>query len=261
MDAAGAEKWMKTLVNMGGYETYLLRHGPHAWDVYDGDGKFVGKSKNVVGRHVEECLHVVDVDREHLIQEAKSALYNDDVTLIACAESHAGASAADHSNFVLISRRMIIEAKPADMQHMFLVESRRYPCRVVGIYADVARLSEEMQDTFLDRWKWLQNSWPLVNQHHRDMLADRIAKSRSDFMAQLLADCGHAAGFSGDTVLGAQSRWTMSPPGAKYRFAQHVVSALAEGLIVQPGKAETFNHETIEKNAKKVMESYRTILR
>ena len=261
MSAAAAEKWMKHLAGVGNYESFLLRHGPAAWDVYGSNGEYLEKSKDVVDRHVEECEAVIAVDRDVLVREARDIHLNEDLSLIGCAENHAGASAADHSNFVLLCRRMIIDAKPHDMQHIYLVESRLFDCRVVGIYADVTRLSPDMQDIYLDRLKWLVKSWPLVATHHVDMLADRIAKSRSNYMLQVIEDAGWAAGIQREIVQAIKSKWISSSPGSKYRFAQHVVHTLQEGILYTPHAAETFDQAVVERCSGKVLENYNRLLR
>ena len=176
------------------------------------------------------------------------------------AEGHAGACAADHSNFVLISRRMIVDAKAADLEQVFVVKSNRWPCPVVGIFANVASLSAEMQDLYLDRWKWLNHSWPLVSDHHKDMLADRMTKVRGTYVQQLLEDCGRSAGMSGERILEMQTKWHLASRQSKYQFCQQVVSRLEEGLLFAPGEAETFDPEVVVRRGADAVRNWRGIL-
>ena len=251
----------RSMAAMGSYGCLLMRDTAESWDVYDGDGEFIEKSSDVIQNQVGEVMDHVEVNREDLVREARETLLNDDLSLIACAEHHAGASSADHSNFVVVCRRMIIDAKPHDMQHIYIVESKQWPCRVTGIFADVNCLSSDMQDVFLDRVKWLNKSWPLLKHHHLEMLADRMAKTRPRYVSDLLADCGRAAGLSPDLILGMQSTWAIASPGAKYRFAHHLVTALQSGLMFYPGQVEEFDPDVVERYGKVVVDNYRSILR
>jgi hypothetical protein len=114
---------------------------------------------------------------------------------------------------------------------------------------------------FLDRHKWLKNSWPMVANHFRDTLADRLSKVRGDYIHSLIEDCGHATGMSRDIIAGMQAKWSLASSGTKYRFAQHVVEVLHKGLVYDPGKAEQFDPDFVEKNAEDVVKNYRHIMR
>lgn len=259
-DPRSAERWMRVLAGRGGFTCFLMRVSPDRWDVYGGDGKLILKGSAVTGSQVPECSHVVPVDRARLRQEVRETLFNPQLHLIVCSEAHAGASAADHSNFAIITYRMILEARPEDLEHVFLVDSRLFPCQTTAILADVPRLSPEMQDIYLDRYKWLENGWPLTPSHHLEMLAQRLGKFRWGFVMQLMMDCGKAAGMSPDQISDVQSRWTLASLEAKIRFAQHLVQRLREGLLFGPRAGEVFDDEIISSHGTEVMASCRDFL-
>ena len=249
------------MVGRGEASSHLLRRDETSWAVYDHTGGFVGESQSVTGRHVEEMHTTVAVDRSLLEADAREFLLNEDLTLIACAEGHAGASAADHSNLSVICRRMIMEADATDLRHMFVVDGRRWPCRVMGVMADMSRLSGKMTDIFVERVKWLRNSWPLVAEHHDDVFAERLAKTRSAYVLKLLDDCGEAAGTSADIMLGVKSMWSLSGPGLRYRCAQQIVLTLQEGIAFSPGEAEMFTDGIVDRHGKSVIQTCQKLLR
>lgn len=260
--SGAAARWMQILVGRGGFDHYLLRFSACGWDVYDGDGKFEVKHRSHPPENQprqRELDEVVDVDRGALLAEARATLFDDGLSLLACAEGHAGASAADHSNYVLVLRRLIMEAGPDDLPHFYVVDSRAHRCRASGIYARVDKLSRAVQDAYLDRYKWLANSWPLVPDSHVDMLADRIAKTRMNFMMDLIAQCGR--NMPHESVTSAQAKWAIAPLGARYRFARHVVSTLKEGLLFAPGAAEVFDSAVVEARGALALKGFQTLLR
>ncbi len=182
------------------------------------------------------------------------------LSLIVCAEDHAGASAADHSNFVIVCRRMLIEASASDLEHFYIVESQRWPCRMTGIYANVGELSPAMQDIYLERFKWLSNSWPLNARHHIHILADRLVRSRSRYVTDLLHNCGHAARMSPEMILTLQSKWMLASTGAQYRFAQHLVETLREGMLFEVNQAEVFAPSIVESRGAEAIKDFQTLL-
>lgn len=257
---AEAESWKNNLANRGGYRGFLIHNDREEWAVYDGDGRFVVVTPDPVGTQIQEVLTHVDVDRALMQAEARRVLLTDGITMIACAESHAGAAAVDHSNFVVMCRRLILEGTSSDIKHVYLTDSRLFGCRAIGMLSDVSELSSKMQDLYLDRVKHLKNSWPLNVKHHRDMLADRLAKTRSDYMLSLLSDCARAARMNDEMILSLKSAWLLASPGAKYRFAQHVTSVLREGIKLAPRQPETFDPEVVKALGSAVVRNFHKIL-
>jgi hypothetical protein len=255
-----AEKWIRTNPLVATHTSFFLRSQEHSVRLYEQHGKIV---KNLTAPSFEALYDLeesIRTDRDAMLHEAREILNNQRLILIVCAEGHAGASAADHSNFVIACRRMIIEASTTDLEHIFVVESRRWPCRVTGIYADITALSPAMQDIYLERYKWLSNSWPLNTQHFLSMLADRLVRSRSSYVTDLLHDCGLAARMSPEMILTLQSVWMLASTGAKYRFAQHLVKTLQEGILFEVHDAEVFTPEIVESHGADVIRNYRTFL-
>lgn len=253
-------KWMRTS-RFPNLEGYYLRRDLNDVSRYDRDGKIIAKITEPTYPAGPELEHSITVNHHSLLQEARSVLRNDNLSLIVSVEDHAGASAADHSNFVIICRRMLIEAEPADLRHFYVVESRQWECRVTGIYADVGALSSAMQDAYIDRYRWLANGWPLNSQHHLDMLADRLVRARSSYVTSLLHACGNVAHMSDEIILTLQSRWMIAPPGAKYRFAQQIASTLRDGILLDARRAECFTDAIIKQLGAEAIKDFKHILR
>ncbi len=257
-----ALSWKDTLAGtLASFSGFMLREDEKSWQLYDGHGRHFRQVDNVTNEIVSESSGVISVDRGVIESDVRDLMMNDDLVLIGCAEGHAGASAADHSNFSVMCRKMIIEAKPADLRHIMLVESRRWSCRVIGMVVDLSRLSGEMTDVFIDRSPWLRQSWPLVSHHHADTLADRLAKARANYTAELLRECSRAAGLGEELALGLQTSWALAGQGPRYRFAQRLVSVLSEGLIYAPATAEKFSDDIIAAKGHEVVRGYQKLLR
>lgn len=252
-----AADWIARTAMAQRFESYLLLHGSGRWELYNAEAQPTGHGKALPPTKTRESTTPVPVDREVLLDEACAIVGDPALTLLACAEAHAGASAADHSNFRIICRRMIEEASPADLEQVYLIDSRRWPCRVSGVFANAANFSPEMQDTYLDRLKWLNNSWPLVQQDFHEALADRLAKVRGDYASRLLRDCGRAAGLSDNQIIILQTKWALASPGPKHRFALHLVETLKEGLIFEKNTAEIFSPEIVRHHGKAVVKDFK----
>ena len=259
--AKAASDWIRSCKLATDTSSFFLRSDEQDVKLYDYRGKFVRNLEAPSFNAIPESEDIIPVDRDLMIHEARDLLKQPQLSLIVCAEDHAGASAADHSNFVIICRRMIIEASPADLEHFYVVESQRWPCRMTGIYANIGELSSEMQDIYLERFKWLSNSWPLNARHHMDMLADRLVRARSRYVTDLLQECGRVAGMSHDLILTLQSKWMLASPGSKYRFAQHLVETLKDGLLFEINQAEAFDPTIVDKHGAAVVKDFRQILR
>jgi hypothetical protein len=255
-----AEKWKDVMIARGEFDCLLLRRAEDSWLVYDPGGKMLGESNDVTSQYVAEALETVAVDRALFEQETREFLLNDDLSLIACAEGHAGASAADHSNLSVMCRHMIVEAPEDDLRHVFLVESRRWPCRVAGLFADMSRMSGPTTDVFIDRVKWVKSSWPLVTHHHLTTLADRLAQVRPRYVRELLTACANAAKVSPDVEAAMQTTWTLAGPGYRYRFALRAATVMQEGILYRPTAPETFSDEIVARHAKDLIKEFRAMM-
>ena len=254
------EQYMRKLVRRSIYDHFFLRHAEHRATRYDSQGRLseqVTQPSFIPAIASEEILQT---SREAMVQEARTAIRSQNASLIVSAEGHSGASAADHSNFVVICRRMIMEANNADLAQVFVVDHKIWPCRVVGIYADISALSENMQNAFLERYKWLSHSWPLNIRHHAETLAGRLVNARSSYVTNLLCHCGRADGMSDEMIQTLQSKWMLSSPGARYRFAQHLIDALKDGLTYAPFEAELFEDEYVEVHGAAAVRNYHSLL-
>ena len=254
------EQCMRKLVRRSIYDHFILRHTEHRASRYDSQGRLSEQltQPNFIPAIAPE--EILQTSREAMLQEARTALRNEGASLIVCAENHSGASAADLSNFVIICRRMIMEASNADLAQFFMVDHKIWPCRITGIYADISALTESMQNIFLERYKWLSQSWPLNIRHHAETLAERFVNARSSYITNLLCDCGRAAGMSDEMILTLQSKWMLSSPGARYRFAQHLIGALKDGLTYTPFEAEIFEEAHVGIHGAAAVRDYHSLL-
>jgi len=249
--------WISEAAKTERFESYLLRRGSGRWELYNDHGELTDRGDPLPFNQSGESTTPVPVDSTAFLQEARELTGDPGLSLIACREDHAGASAADHSNFNIMCRRMIGEATPADLEHVVIIDSRRWPCPVTGVFANVARLSPAMQDVFLDRQKWLQKGWPMVSRDFQEVLADRLARLRADYVCELLRHCGKVARMSEARITAMEAKWLLASPGPKYRFALHIVETLREGLLFGKGMAETFSPEIVRSHGKAVVKDYK----
>lgn len=262
MSAKQAVQWQRTVAKKSIFDRFLLRHGEEAWDVYDAEGKLESLCYDVLSEPaVSEAPVVIEIDREYLQRRVRNFIGDDRLSLIACAEAHPGASAADHSNFVVMCRRMILDAKPPDLEHVYVVEPKEWDCRVVTLFADVSSLSTAMQDMFLDRVKWIKNNWPMVSAHWEETFADRLARSRIAYVSSLLRECAAHAGMTQEMSLTLLTKWSLASVGSKYVFAQHIVRTMKEGVHYTVGEPESFDPEIVKQKAGEVVKDFRTMLR
>jgi len=254
------EKCLRKLARQGVHDHFFLRHSEHRATRYDDKGRLSEQLTQSAYIPTIASEEVLQTSRKAMIEDARTIIGDQSVSLIVCAEDHSGASAADLSNFVIICRRMIMEADNADLARFFVVDHKIWPCRITGIYADIGALTETMQNTFLERYKWLSQSWPLNIRHHAETLAERFVNVRSSYVTNLLCECGRADGMSDEMILTLQSKWMLSSPGARYRFAQHLIEALKDGLAYAPFEAEIFEESFVEIHGAAVVRDYRQIL-
>lgn len=252
---------MRKISRIGKHKEFFLRHGESEIDQYNRSARFMSKFRRPAFIGAPDSEEDLRADRELVLREAREATHNHDLSLLACAEDHAGASAADHSNFAIVCRRLIMEAEQEDLEQFYVSESHHRPCRVTSILADIRSLSGAMRDEYLDRHKWLTKSWPLNNAHHADALANRLVSSRSRYVTDLLQECGEAARMAPAAILSMQSRWMLAAPSAKYAFAQRLVSILSEGLQFFLNGAETFSADVVKRRGHEVIRNYSKVLR
>ncbi len=254
------EHYMRKLVRRSIYDHFFLRHSEHRATRYDSQGRLSGQLTQPAFIPTIASEQILRASREAMIKDARTAIRDQNATLVVCAEDHSGASAADFSNFVIICRRMIMEANNADLAQFFIVDHKIWPCRITGIYANISALTESMQNTFLERYKWLSQSWPLNIRHHAETLAERFVNARSSYVTNLLYECGRADGMSDEMILTLQSKWMLSSPGARYRFAQHLIDTLKDGLAYAPFEAEIFEESYVKIHGATAVRDYHSLL-
>lgn len=248
------------MAGMGVFRKFLLGHTDRAWDVYDAHGNLEMLCSSVAEEFKLERCQSVKVDRQTLVDDADTVMFRDSLTLVACAEYHVNASAADHCNFLIMCHKMLITASPSDLEHVCTIDSRRYDCRVTGLMVDLPRLSKEAQDMYLDRVSWLNNSWPLAKENHLDNLASRLARVRSGFVSELLRQCGEIINTPNEIIVAVSAKWSLLPPGEKVRVARFIIDELAAGILFLPCAAEQFDVAVVEEKASRIIRGLRNIL-
>lgn len=240
---------------------FLLRRDEKSWSVYDDAGKRICETSKVTTQYVAELTEEVKVDRKALEQDAREFLLNDDLSLIACAEGHSGAAAADHSNFSVLCLRMIIEASQEDLKHVFVVDSRRWSCRTVGLVADLQRVSDRMTDVYLERFRWLNYSFPLVDDHFITTFSARLARVRTKYFKDLIGNCAAVGKLNPELVPGLQYRWMSASPDDREEFARHVTKTMREGIVGRPSMAEVFSQDVVERHGSEVIRALQKMMR
>lgn len=262
-NAKDAAAWIKKRASQARrYKWYLLRHSSNAWDVYDASGKLVGVTKSV-GKESASHDHrdVIDIDYDYFVEEGRKALGDRDTSCLIHVEGHRGAKAVDHSNFVVVCRRLVLEADTRDLKHFYMAESRQWPCRVLGLYANVSKLSARMQDAYLERVRHIKHSRPLIQEHHQEMLADRLVNSRAEYASTLIRQCALAAKMSEDLILGIMTAWSMTHDKNRYSLALHIVRTLYDGIELSSTEPETFDATTIATLGPKAIAAYEFYLK
>ena len=253
---------MAKLPSKSEFSTCLIKTNQiDVWTCFDSRRFITGSYEQIVTQPIPEWREEIQVSREEFTAQARESLDIDLLLLLACSEFHPGASAADHSNLSLMLHRMITEASDGDLQHVFLVESKKWTCRVTGFFATIEELTPEHQDRYLDRRKSLENSWPLEHEHHLESLSHRLALSRGSYMEEVIAECGKASGKSREIILGMLCKWALATPKAKERFARHVVDCLKDGILFEHGKPEVFDGSYTEKRGADVVKDLSEMLR
>jgi hypothetical protein len=180
-----SEQWVRGLVPAGRYEWFLLREDEF-WRIYDHTGAWIAHLLKLPGRAREECKNRIVVDREGLNLDAMITTGRNDLKCLAVLEHHAGVSCADQDNYVQITRQLVSVADEQDLNHIFIVESREWPCRVAGLFAEFPNLSQNCQEKYLQYQTYLSQSKPLYTTGYSDLLARRLARGDYKEFAQAL---------------------------------------------------------------------------
>jgi len=251
-----AKEWIAKSVRKKRFDAYLFRPGDSSWELSNVHGKIIDRSDCHPAFPCRESTAAVPVDRAAFLQEAYQLTCDNGLRLLACRECHANASAADHSNFNVVCLKMICEAGHADLDQIVLIDSRNWPCRVTGVFANVSKLSHDIQDIYLDRMKWLLKSWPLPSDDYFGLLAIRMAYYRQNFVCNLLRHCGRVAGMAEERSTAMVAKWMLASPFPGFGFALHIVEMLHEGMIHHQASAETFSPEIVERRGAVVVKDY-----
>lgn len=256
LDHGSALKKKDSLSRRSGYKWFLIRGALDAWDVYDGSGKLDSLCSDVVYDQVTEVEGHLKVDRVAFEDAAKDALGNGYSCLVGV-ECHSNSSSADHSNFVVLMRTMLMGASEKDLAHIAVVESRNYDCRVVGLFADVSKLSMDQANHYLDRYQWLKNSWPLNNSHHLQILAFRWAQSPYK-LGELVGKAFELNGADEEEQMAVKASVVLCGFDKRRHFADGVLATIGlDGLVFRgPGAAEQIRLAAVESHCGKIIDVF-----
>lgn len=250
--AKEAVAWKDAQAKTGKYRKFLLRHAVSAWDVYDGSGKLEYLCNDVVDEYRNENTKEFKIDRQAFIDKARAHIGND-YTCVVVLEAQQNACAADHSNFVIMSQIMLLQGLAEDKKHICVVESQDWGCRVIGLFMDVAKLSEAAIDKFLDRYCHLSKSWPLSGSHHLEVLSSRLSTIRRDYLVDVVGSV------MPDEEASIAAKFNMlSASDDKLKvLAQKVVSTLSYALeISAPGAPEVFDEDCVIEKRRELQSAY-----
>ena len=113
-----------------------------------------------------------------------------------------------------------------------------------------------MTDRFLDRVKWIKNSWPLVHEDFHNTLASQLATLRQSYVCDIIKDCAKTARMPDKRISEIILKWSLATPESKIEFALHLIKTLKNGLIHKPHQAEVFNSQIIKENGIAVLTDY-----
>lgn len=182
------ESWIQEIAQAGRHDWFVMS-GDECWRIYDGSGSQVAEFpefSTVPGRLREEHRKPIDVDRKHLEAEAVIATGRNDLSCLAVFEDHTGANCADQTNLAALASLLIEVAKEEDCEHIYVIESQRWPCRVVGLFVALNQTSKEFIDRYLDYSPYVSRSEPLDFATHRHRLSRRLARLESVKIGEVL---------------------------------------------------------------------------
>lgn len=157
-DPAAAENWLGRMISLGQHKHHLMNYAPDKWDVYDRRGELVGPAYKVCKAKITCTKSYPTINHERLVADAMMTLKLPGrlTPIVSVADSHKEPIAA-RANALLVMRRLILDASEQDLNHFYLVDSRRHRCRLTTIFADIQKLSNKIQDIYLDQSKFIQN--------------------------------------------------------------------------------------------------------
>jgi len=225
--ARDAVDWIGRASKRGVFEKFLLRHAEESWDVYDRSAKFETACSEVLSSHILEeqgsdppVIMTRDVNAEVAV-----ALGHDRSRALVSACGHAEMSSANHSNFTMLCRKLILESSADDLRCISMVDSRRWGCRVAAVAGDVSSMSPGLQDSFLDMHRWLSRGWPLNGEHFTKVLAERMVRLRARYVADFVGEVAAQAGYDDDQLRDVMARWSFSSSPTRYDAMLRVLTS------------------------------------
>lgn len=250
----------KRLVASGKFCGFLLRHGATKWDVLDAAGKCTHASVDCAADLRQELAEERPLTPRALMLTEAADVLGTGLTRLACAEYHADASAADHSNLMVLMRVMLTDTPTANA-HLFLSDTNRKGLgRVTSLVGHMSQMRTEDSDKFLDRHNWTDQGWPLNNAHHADILATRLSSLRASYLADVVCHAAVYDGMPAEELPMVRYNVTSLSTEKRSTLAKDLTEILYSGLEYDDsGKAEIFNTEEVRASAERVMASYSAV--
>ncbi len=258
-DLASLTDFRKRMTATGKFQGFLLRHSAEKWDVIGAMGKTVANSVDARAEIRREHRESFGPSRSVFRKEAAEVL-GDGLTILSCAEYHAEASAAEHSNMVVLLRVMLTDVT-ADNPHLYISDTNR--CgegRVTSLVGHIAKMRPEESDRFLDRHSWVDRGWPLNNVHHADILAGRLSLLREEYVADIVTYAARSAGVDDDNLPMIRFNVTSVSTDKRHALVKDIIEILYSGIEYDDeGRAELFNLDEVKNSAGRIMKTYNTI--
>lgn len=249
-----AETWIQGVVKSGKHDWFLIMDGDcmsrDSCRVYDKTGKLVARLKKPPGRPSEEIRKAIKIDRATLETDAMIITGRTDLSCLAVLENHAGTNCADQSNLELMTQRIVDSSDKEDLNHIYIIESHRWPCRVTGLFGAISKLSEKSQDRFLYCAPYLSKSRSLEDSTHRNRLARRMARFHTKDIGEQLRQIFRKHRFEDDNgnifVDGDQfiDEFLSAPLKKRQRFIRSLIEL--EGYDSEPGCPERLRIDQID---------------
>lgn len=255
-DLKSLSAFSERMVATGKFKGFLLRHSVDKWDVLGPKGKTVVNSVDARAAIRLEQLEPFGPSRATYRKEAAEVL-GEGLSTLSCAEYHAAASAAEHSNMVVLLRVMLTDTKE-DNPHIYISDTNR--CgegRVTSLVGHIAKMRTEESDRFLDRHNWVDRGWPLNNVHHAEILAGRLTLLRADYLADIITYAARADGMGDEGLPMVRFNVTAVSTEKRGMLTKDLIEILYSSIEYDDsGRAELFSLADVKDSAKRIMNAY-----
>lgn len=222
----------------GQHQFVFLRHAESAWDVYDSSGRIAHLCAEISLRQRIEVPTRVRVDLDVLDEAARTNLRNKRLTRLAATAGHSYEPAARLTNFRHIFHDLLGQASAEDATQLTLVESRTFHCRVVGLYAEVLKLSAGARDRWLDVFKMVRDDVPVDHVDYLEALRHQLSNARHDELIAMANMAMERAGVAADDR--SYLSFRLGEINLRENFADALVTALGKFFVPHPDTGVEF---------------------